>query len=72
MYVWKIVQNFYHAVVIFQGMEASPGKRVYACHQILVEGLVHVPEKTNIDFWHFALIQIIKGGDDRESLIHLR
>ena len=41
----KFLQQFHHAVIIFERVQAHPGQTVLARNQVLVIRLVHVPEK---------------------------
>ena len=50
--IGKLVQQFHHAVVVFQGMQANPGKAVFTRNQIFVERLMLVPQNNNAQSWH--------------------
>jgi len=43
--VRELVQQLHHAVIILERVQARPGQAVLGGHQVLVVGLVHVPEK---------------------------
>ena len=48
----KFFQDFDHAVVVLQGMHAGPREAILTGGEVLIERLVHVPEKAQVDFWH--------------------
>jgi hypothetical protein len=52
----KLLQNPRHAVVVLEGVHARPRQLVLAGDQVLVEGLVHVPEEAQIDARHDVVI----------------
>src|SRR5262245_11913031 len=43
----ELLQQRHHAVVVLQGMQANPRQDVLARDEVLVIGLVHVPEERN-------------------------
>jgi hypothetical protein len=43
----KLLQQFDHPVVVFQGVQTYPGQAVLTCDQILVIGLMLVPENND-------------------------
>ena len=51
----KLLQNPRHAVVILEGVHARPRQLVLAGSQVLVEGLVHVPQKAQMNAGHVPL-----------------
>ncbi len=52
---WKFVEERHHPVVVLEGMQADPRQDVLTGREILVVGLVHVPE--NGDFGHCAMFR---------------
>jgi len=48
----KLLQHANHAVVILERVHARPGQFVFAGDQVLVEGLVHVPEEAQVYLRH--------------------
>ena len=52
MDVGKLVQQFHHAVIVFQRMQAHPRQAIFACDQILVKGLVLVPKNDDAKSGH--------------------
>src|ERR1700757_3102620 len=48
----KLAKNSYHSPVIFEGVQARPGKQVLASGGIAILRLVHVPENDEIDAAH--------------------
>src|SRR6266850_978860 len=56
MDVREFIQQFHHAVIILECMHAHPGQTVLAGHQVLVEGLMHMPQKYEADFSHELIL----------------
>ncbi len=50
--IGKLIQQLHHAVVVLEGMQAHPRQAILARHQILVKGLVLVPEKDETQGGH--------------------
>ena len=48
----KFAEDLHHAPVIFEGVQARPGKQVLTGGRIAVLRLVHVPENDEIDAAH--------------------
>jgi hypothetical protein len=40
----KFAEDFHHAPVIFQGVQARPGEHVTACGRVAILRLMHVPD----------------------------
>ena len=57
----EFLEDFDHAVVVFEGVHAGPREAVFARGQVLVEGLVHVPEEAEVDSRH-GLLRSCGGG----------
>ena len=53
----KLIQHLHHAVIIFQRMQTHPGQAVLARDQILVKGLVLMPEKNQAEDRHGWKVQ---------------
>src|SRR5215467_15853974 len=62
MDVRKFVQNLDHAVIVFKSMEAGPRETVFTGYQVLVEGLVLVPNETKMDAGHYLPNRLRTGG----------
>src|ERR1017187_2449393 len=45
----ELIQQFHHAVVVFERVEPDPGEAILARDHVFVERLVHVPEKHQPD-----------------------
>ena len=41
----KVLQHGNHSIVVLHGMEPDPGHRINAFDQVLIEGLVHMPQE---------------------------
>ena len=52
VHVGKLIQQFHHAVIVFQGMQPHPRQAVLAGDQILVQGLVLMPEQDQAEGRH--------------------
>ncbi len=52
MHLREFLQDFHHAVVVFHGVQARPGEMVLSRDQVLVEGLMHVPQEAEVDSRH--------------------
>ena len=52
----ELIQQLHHAVVILKRMHPDPRKTIFACDQILVERLVHVPEEYQTNGRHRFLV----------------
>src|ERR1051326_149408 len=52
MDVGKLVQQFDHAVVVLEGVQAYPGQAVFAGDQIFIKGLVLMPKDNNAKHRH--------------------
>src|SRR5580765_7226531 len=52
----ELIQKLHHAVVILERMHPDPGKSVFTCNQVLVKGLVHVPEENETNCRHCSLV----------------
>ena len=52
--VGKLVQQFDHPIVVFQGVQAHPGQTVFPRDQIFVERLMLVPKNDDAQSWHGA------------------
>ena len=50
--VGKLVQQFDHAVVVFERVQPRPRQTIFACDQILVERLVLMPEQNDAQSRH--------------------
>ena len=48
----KLLQHLHHAVVVLQRVHACPGEFVLAGNQVLIEGLVHVPQEAQVYLRH--------------------
>ena len=48
----KLVQQFDHAVIVFESVQTYPGQTVFAGNQILVKRLVLMPEKNDAEDGH--------------------
>ena len=48
----KFAKDFHHAPVVFEGVQARPGKQVLTGGRIAVLRLMHVPENDEIDAAH--------------------
>ena len=59
--VGKLIQQFHHAVIIFERMQAHPGQAIFAGHQILVERLVLMPEKNQTQGGHGWKVSLAWG-----------
>src|ERR1700722_189739 len=44
----KILQHFHHSVVILQRVKARPRQAIFTEHQVLIQRLVHVPNKAEV------------------------
>ena len=56
MNAWELVQQFDHAVIVFECMHPYPREAIFAGDQVLVEGLVHVPEEDQTNRRHCFLV----------------
>ena len=43
MDVGKLIQQLYHPIVVFEGMQTYPGKAVFSGDQVLIKRLMLVP-----------------------------
>ena len=59
MDLWKLVQQLHHPVVVFQGMQASPGQAILSRHQVFVKGLVLVPQNDHAQLGHDLRFHLI-------------
>src|SRR5262249_685532 len=48
----ELFQDFDHAPVILQGVQARPWKHVPACFRIAILRLMHVPQHNQVDLVH--------------------
>lgn len=56
LYAGELVEQLHHAVVILQGMHADPREAVFAGGEVLIERLMHVPQKAESQYGHTASI----------------
>ena len=45
----ELLQQFDHAVVVLEGVQTHPRQAIFTADQVLVKGLVHVPQKEKSD-----------------------
>ena len=55
--VGKLPQERHHAVVVLQGVQPDPRQDVLARGQVLVKGLVHVPEDRDLGHQWYSVRQ---------------
>jgi hypothetical protein len=52
MNVGEFIQQFHHAVIIFEAVHAHPWHAIFSGNQVLVEGLMLMPKKNHAESWH--------------------
>ena len=52
MYVGKLVQQFDHPIVVFEGVQPNPGKTVLTRDQVFVERLMLMPKNDDAESGH--------------------
>ncbi len=60
----ELIQQLHHAVVIFERVHTHPRHSIFPGHQVLVEGLMHVPEE---DYAELSQCHAIPNCNRRES-----
>ena len=50
--IGKLIQQFHHAVVIFQRMQTNPGKTIFTRNQIFIKRLMLVPKDNDAQSCH--------------------